>query len=382
MTTKIQTILLSEKNNYLKKYHLNAYELKCYNYMAACGTETFGYNAFECEDCGYKLIHYNSCGNRHCPSCQAKSREEWISKMQSFLLDIPYFHIVFTVPDSLNDIFLWNKQLMYSLLLKVSSQSLLQAAESKYGQIGLTSLLHTWGSNLWIHPHVHMIVSGGGLTRDNEGNEIFKHSPKNFFLPVKALSRLFRGKFMDEMIHLDLHDSYGNQIDFSVEPYQSLISQLYHKEWVVYSKETFGNNQAVLNYIGRYSHRVAISNSRILNYDHSSHTVTFRYKDYKDEGKQKEMTLNAIEFIHRFMMHILPPRFIKIRHYGFMSNSNRKKLLPKCRSLLNQKVHSLQDPEDGNDTDDTKCRCPQCNGKLILYKFKEVFKPDFHLNSS
>lgn len=126
--------------------------------MAACGTEAFGYNAYECEDCGYKLIHYNSCGNRHCPSCQAKSREEWISKMQSFLLDIPYFHIVFTVPDSLNDIFLWNKQQMYSLLFRASSQSLLQAAESRYGQIGFTSLLHTWGSNLWIHPYVHMIV--------------------------------------------------------------------------------------------------------------------------------------------------------------------------------------------------------------------------------
>lgn len=382
MPTKIQEILKNERSAFLNEHFLNEHELKCYNYMAACGTETFGYNAYECDDCGYKLIHYNSCGNRHCPSCQAKSREDWIRQIDSFLLDIPYFHIVFTVPNSLNDIFINNKEKMYSLLFKTSSQTLLQAASPKYGQIGFTSILHTWGSSLWFHPHVHMIVSGGGLAKDKDGNDIFRLSPKNFFLHVEQLSRLFRGKFIDEMQKLSLFDATGNIIDFRDEPYKSIISELYNKEWVVYAKKPFGNNKAVLNYIGRYSHRVAISNSRIISYDSSSHTVTFRYKDYKDEGKQKEMTLSADEFIRRFMLHILPPRFIKIRHYGFMSNSNRKKLLPKCRSLLNQKAPVPKNPEDGSDMDDTKCRCPKCNGKLILYKYEVVLKPKFIPDSS
>lgn len=227
-----------------------------------------------------------------------------------------------------------------------------------------------------------MIVSGGGLAKDKDGNDIFRLSPKNFFLHVEQLSRLFRGKFINEMQKLSLFDATGNIIDFRDEPYKSIISELYNKEWVVYAKKPFGNNKAVLNYIGRYSHRVAISNSRIISYDSSSHTVTFRYKDYKDEGKQKEMTLSAVEFIRRFMLHILPPRFIKIRHYGFMSNSNRKKLLPKCRSLLNQKAPVPKNPEDGSDMDDTKCRCPKCNGKLILYKYEVVLKPKFIPDSS
>ena len=378
MPTRIQTILLSERDRYLATFHLSDHELRCYNYMAACGTETFGFNAYECEDCGHKLIHYNSCGNRHCPSCQAGSRERWIATMQSFLLDIPYFHIVFTVPDSLNDIFLWNRSQMYSLLLSASAQTLLQATAPRYGQIGFTSLLHTWGSNLWIHPHVHMIVSGGGLMYDDEGNEIFRLSPRNFLVHVRILSRIFRGKFIDGMRRLDLHDHLGNRIDLSDEPYRSLISELYGKEWVVYSKETFECTGAVLNYIGRYSHRVAISNSRILDYDDASHSVTFRYKDYRDGGRQKEMTLDALEFIRRFMMHILPPHFVKIRHYGFMSNGNRRDLLPKCRTLLDQKAPPPADKDD----EDRRCRCPKCSGRLILIGSKIVLRSSVRFDSS
>lgn len=361
MLTKFQNILINEKSNYMSKYSLNDYELKCYNYMAACGTKTFGFNAYECNDCGYKLIHYNSCGNRHCPSCQVKSREDWISQMESFLLDIPYFHIVFTIPDSLNSLCLVNKELLYKILFKTSSQTLLKVAKPVYGQIGFTSILHTWGSNLWIHPHIHMIVSSGGTDGVS-----FKHSPRNFLLPVKVLSRVFRGKFIAALKRAKVFDSNHHLIDFNQEPYQSLISDLYHKEWVVYAKEPFGNNKAVLNYIGRYSHRVAISNSRILRYDQLTHKVTFSYKDYKDESKIKEMTLDAVEFIHRFMMHILPPRFMKIRHYGFMSNTSRKTMIPLCRSLLNQ----ASPPADSNgakDNEPTWCHCPKCHGKLILY---------------
>lgn len=381
MQTSIQKIMEEEREDFLSQNYLNLHELKTFNFLAACGTDTFGFNSYICEDCGHTYIHYNSCGNRHCPSCQCHAREEWIERVQGFLLDIPYFHIVFTVPDSLNDIFMHNKEQMYSLLFKTSADTLLKASNPIYGQIGFTSILHTWGQNLWFHPHIHMIVSGGGLAYDEEGHPVFKKAPANFLVSVKVLSRLFRGKFIDAMKKLELIDSKGKKIDFRDEPYKSLIDELYSKDWVVYSKEPFGNNQAVLNYIGRYSHRVAISNSRILNYDLNNHTVTFRYKDYKDHSKQKEMTLHACEFLRRFMMHILPSRFIKIRHYGFMSNSNRKTKIPLCRKLLNQ-TPPQADPISSDQKFADYCTCPKCKGKLVLVSRKTVLKPIFHNNSS
>lgn len=381
MITNIQLIMQNERDNFLSHHHLSDEQLKVYNYLAACGTETFGFNSYVCEECGHKLIHYNSCGNRHCPSCQVHDREEWIAKFNEFLLDIPYFHIVFTVPDTLNDIFLTNSSVMFSLLFKTSSDTLLKATAPLYGQIGFTSILHTWGQNLWFHPHIHMIVSGGGLSTDDQGNPTFKKAPANFIAPVKVLSKLFRGKFLDAMKKCTLFDSNHNKIDFSHEPYASLLDDLYEKEWVVYSKKPFGNNHAVLNYIGRYSHRVAISNSRILNYDQENHTVTFRYKDYKDNSKQKEMTLDACEFLRRFMQHILPSRFIKIRHYGFMSNSNRKTKLPLCRSLLKQPPSQVVSETSDQKTKST-CHCPKCHGKLLLVYRSPHRKPCFSLDSS
>lgn len=366
MSTVFQNILQNERKDFLSKNYLDSYELKTFNFMAACKTKTFGFNSYECEECGYKTIHYNSCGNRHCPSCQAKMREDWISKFQSFLLDIPYFHVVFTLPDSLNDIILNNKETMLNLLFKTSSKTLLKVCSKEYGQIGFSSILHTWGQNLWFHPHIHMIVSGGGLTADDNENEIFKKAPMNYLAPVKVLSKVFRGKFIAGMRKLSLFDKDNNKIDLDSEPYLSLVKELYSKEWVVYTKKPFGSNQAVLNYIGRYSHRVAISNSRIKDYNSNMHTVTFAYKDYKDHSKKKEMTLDAVEFIRRFMLHILPSRFIKIRHYGFMSNSNRKTKIPLCRKLLNQPV-SIIDPADKSDHESQfQCQCPKCHGKLII----------------
>ncbi len=200
-------------------------------------------------------------------------------------------------------------------------------------------------------------------------------------MSVRVLSRLFKGKFIDSIKKLKLYDSHNRLIDFQVEPYKSLIDELYSKEWVVYSKKPFGNNQAVLNYIGRYSHRVAISNSRILNYDHIHHTVTFRYKDYRDDSKQKEMTLDACEFLRRFMQHILPSRFIKIRHYGFMSNSSRKAKIPLCRTLLNQTP-----PRANPASSDLKfpdfCTCPKCKGKFVLVSRKIASNSILSNNSS
>lgn len=369
VATNIQMIMQNEKNNFLSHHHLDDHERKVFNYLTACGTSTFGFNAYRCKDCGHTFIHYNSCGNRHCPSCQCHSREEWIDRFSGFLLDIPYYHIVFTVPDTLNDIFMNNKEKMYNLLFKTSSQSLLQASERLYGQIGFTSILHTGGQNLWFHPHVHMIVSGGGLSHGENGEFTFKKAPANFLVSVKVLSRLFRGKFIDSMKKLDLLDENSSSIDFDSEPYRSLVNELYSKEWVVYSKKPFGSNQAILNYIGRYSHRVAISNSRILDYSLEDHTVTFSYKDYRDHSKQKRMTLDALEFLRRFMMHILPSRFVKIRHYGFMSNSNRKVKIPLCRKCLNQTLLKA-DPEDCDLHPRNKNQCPKCSGKVMkIFRF-------------
>lgn len=366
MSTVFQDILQNERQAFLARNHLDSYELKTFNFMAACKSKTFGFNSYECKECGYKLIHYNSCGNRHCPSCQAKLREDWISRFQGFLLDIPYFHVVFTLPDSLNDIILGNKEAMLNLLFKTSSQTLLEVCSKTYGQVGFSSILHTWGQNLWFHPHIHMIVSGGGLVDDDDGNTVFKRTPMNFLAPVKLLSKVFRGKFISGMRKLTLFDKDGNIIDLDAEPYLSLVKELYSKEWVVYTKKPFGSNQAILNYIGRYSHRVAISNSRIKDYNNVMHTVTFAYKDYKDHSRKKEMTLDAVEFIRRFMLHILPSRFIKIRHYGFMSNSNRKTKIPLCRKLLNQPAPMTTDSTNCGHESQILCQCPKCHGKLIL----------------
>lgn len=381
MKTIFQDILSNERHDFLKHNHLDDHQFKAFNYMAACGSETFGFNSYECEECGHKFIHYNSCGNRHCPSCQASSREEWISNYKTFLLDIPYFHIVFTVPDSLNDIFLSNKEAMYNLLFKTSSQSLLAACEEKYGQIGFTSILHTWGQTLWFHPHIHMIVSSGGISYDENNVPSFNRSPDNFLVSVIALSKLFRGKFISAMKKLSLVDSNNHPIDFQVEPYLSLISELYSKDWVVHSKKPFGSNNAVLNYIGRYSHRVAISNSRITGYNEIDHSVSFTYKDYRDNSAKKEMTLHALEFIRRFMLHILPPHFMKIRHYGFISNSNRKSKITLCRSLLNQSPPSI-DSDGGADIHKAICQCPKCHGHAILISRRIIKKPNFHNNTS
>ena len=376
----ISRIFNTERSNFFLHHHLDDEQFKAYNYIAACGTDTFGFNTYMCEDCHHKVIHYNSCGNRNCPSCQVKAREEWIEKFSTFILDgVTYFHIVFTVPDSLNELFLNNKSAMYNLLFDASSKTLLKACEKELGQIGFTAILHTWGQNLCFHPHIHMIVSGGGLSTDHSGNAVFIKSNDHFLVSKKVLSKIFKGKFMSRLKKLSLADSDGNPIDLRDEPYKSLVDELYRKEWVVYVKEPFNNTKAILNYIGRYSHRVAISNSRIISYEQSNHSVTFSYKDYKDESKTKEMTLDANEFIRRFTLHILPSRFIKIRHYGFMSNSNRKTKIPLCRKLLNISL-----PQD-NSEDKVKAeitpihRCPKCNGMMFLHESCIVDKPKFNI---
>lgn len=286
------------------------------NAIESCRTSNLGGHIDVCDSCGHERISYNSCRNRHCPKCQGLAKEQWLLERKRDLLNIGYFHVVFTVPDSLNPLALQNQKIFYSLLFKAASETLAELSrDHKYlgAEIGIISVLHTWGQNLMDHPHVHCIVPGGGLSFDGTR---FLRSREKFFIPVKVLSRKYRGKFL-----AFLKEAFQDgELRFcgKLEPlsgklkFQSLINALYQKEWVVYCKKPFKSPWHVLRYLGRYTHRVAISNQKIVSLQDGR--VTFSWRDYKDENKTKLMTLEASEFIRRFLLHVLPDRFVKIRH--------------------------------------------------------------------
>lgn len=370
-----QTILHHEYDALLNQLHLSYHQISVFNHIRDCHSEKMGFNKFYCENCGYEVTHYNSCRDRNCPMCQSFQREEWINKYEERLLDVPYYHIVLTVPSELNPVIYQNQKTVYSIMFQSAARAIQDCARKTYGKVGFSCILHTWGQNLSFHPHIHCIMAGGGIV-DEDGHTIFKHAPKNYLVPAKVVSRLFRGKFLDAFKSARL--DFFNECEQYMNPdnFNALISDMYNKDWVVHIKEPFNNTKAVLNYIGRYTHRVAISNSRILDYSEQQHTVTFSYKDYRDHGKKKKMTLSALEFLRRFSMHILPSRFVKIRHYGFMSNQSRNRLIPICRKLIDpqsaDKVCSTHEHSEPSHLD-TKCSCPKCGGKLILYRFSEDF---------
>jgi len=312
--------------------------------LALCRTAALGGHADECLDCGHIRIAYNSCRNRHCPKCQALARARWLDQQAQHLLPVEYFHVVFTLPAEVGDLAWANPKLLYDLLFQTASDTLREiAANPKHlgAQLGTLMVLHTWGQNLHHHPHLHAVVTGGGLSCNDQG--IADEQPKwiscrkGFFLPVRVLSRLFRGKYLDglrkllEAGKLTLpHKLQGLAHPKSLARW---LSRLYRKEWVVYSKRPFGGPEQVLKYLARYTHRVAISNSRLI--DVSNGQVTFRYKDYADGNEQKVMTLTADEFLRRFVQHVLPKKFVKIRHYGLLANKQRKDKLELSRLLLN-----------------------------------------------
>lgn len=329
----VQDILLAYANDYLSSHSLSKVQRKTVEDMMKCKTEACGIHTDTCEHCGHLHSHFNSCHNRNCNYCQAIERERWIHRETYNTLDnIKYFHIVFTVPSELHSLFLYNPTTCLNILFKCSADSLKKlASDEKYldAQIGFTSVLHTWGQNLSYHPHIHVIASGGGL--DSYGK--WKKSKDQFFLPVKALSKLFRGKFLSMMEkEKDLHLPEGmNRHDVL-----SLISKLYDKDWVVYTKKPFKDCSHVIKYLGRYTHRVAISNSRLVSCENGK--VQFSYKDYKDKDKIKIMELDTNEFIRRYLMHVLPSGFMKIRHYGFLSNGNKQKRLTLCKELTHTPI--------------------------------------------
>lgn len=301
-----------------------------------CRTAALGGHLEQCDSCGHQRPAYNSCRNRHCPKCQSLARAKWLEDRQAELLPVEYFHVVFTVPEEIAVLAYQNKQVVYDILFRATAETLRTiAADPKHlgAEIGFLAILHTWGQNLLFHPHLHCVVPGGGISPD--GKHWIACRP-GFFLPVRVLSRLFRRLFLE---HLQAAFDAGRLRFFSSlerlrdpKTFAAYLAPLRQAEWVVYAKPPFGGPEQVLNYLGRYTHRVAISNNRLLDIDHGK--VTFRWKDYRHHDQQKAMTLEAHEFIRRFLLHILPDAFQRIRHYGFLGHRFRQAKLTLCRRLL------------------------------------------------
>lgn len=334
--TEIADIFREFGPEYRRTHKLTMHMHKVMNAIERCRTSALGGHVTECDHCGYRKISYNSCRNRHCPKCQGLAREKWLLAREKDLLPVNYFHIVFTIPDDLNAFALRNQKEIYSLLFRASSEALMELGKDpKYlgAEIGLISILHTWGQNLMDHPHIHSIIPAGGLSLDGER---WIYSRKNFFIPVRVISRVYRGKFMayfKEACQKGMIKFEGQLQGFSnAENLKSLIDHLYKREWVVYCKEPFKNPMRVMEYLGRYTHRVAISNDRIIGI--KNQRVSFKWKDYAHQNKKKVLELDGEEFIRRFLLHVLPLKFVKIRHYGILSNRNRKGKLIRCKDFF------------------------------------------------
>ena len=312
---------------YRAKHKLPLQSLKAMSAIENCRTIALGGHIDKCDNCGHESNSYNSCRNRHCPKCQGLAQIKWLEKREQELLPVKYFHLVFTIPSELNRLTLVNQKTMYGILFKAASETILMLAGQKKhlgAKPGIISILHTWGQKLMEHPHVHMLVTGGGISLDEKQ---WINSKKNFFISVKVLSIVFRGKFL-----YYLKKAYtSNELKFkgeieklkSQELFKQHLDKLYKKQWVVYAKKPFGNAEKVLSYLGRYTHRIAISNHRIKKVENNK--VSFQWKDYSDNNKKKIMRITAEEFIRRFLLHVLPSGFFKIRYYGLLSSRNKKK---------------------------------------------------------
>jgi len=358
------------------KGHISLTQLKVMSAVERCRTAALGGHVARCADCPHEHIAYNSCRNRHCPKCQAGAARVWLAAREAELLPVRYFHLVFTLPKPIADIAHQNKRELYNLLMRASANTVIKiAADPKHlgARVGITSVLHTWGSAMTHHPHVHMIVPGGGLSQDGSK---WIACRKNFFLSVRVLSRLYRRLILEGLAKL--HDAgklhfFGDHIDLTDKTvFDDFLKPLRKIDWVVYAKEPFAGPRAVLAYLSRYTHRIAISNSRLIRMDDQG--VTFRVKNYraKGAGRHTTMTLATNEFIRRFLIHVLPRGQHRIRHYGFYGNGNRAANIASIRQLLGAKK---PDPDRANDdspgdTDEPPrilaLPCPCCGGQLII----------------
>ena len=321
---------------YRESHRLSHQEFRVMRAIEVCRTAALGGHRDQCDHCGHVEISYNSCRNRHCPKCQTLRKEKWIEARREDLLPIEYFHVVFTLPSELHPLVSMNRKAIYDLLFRSVSETLTKLAnDPKHlgAEIGSISILHTWGQNLMDHPHLHCIVTGGGLSPDKNR---WVSSRKGFFIPVRVLSALFKGKFLDLLKNHFKKDDlvFPNHLRHLKDPadFETFRKNLYRKKWVVYCKPPFDGPKGALQYLGRYTHRIAISNNRILNIRNDD--VSFLWRDYADQNRQKIMTLKAEEFIRRFLLHVLPSRFVRIRHFGLLANRKRKDTIALCRKIL------------------------------------------------
>lgn len=323
---------------------INSWQLRCLGALMRCRTAAMGGHLDACSSCGTTRISYNSCRNRHCPKCQGKNREHWIQKREAELLPVPYFHVVFTLPSELNQLAMHRPREVYSCLFETAWESLQTfGRDPKHlgAQTGMIAILHTWGQQLTLHPHLHCIVPGGGLSKNGKWKTA--KTKGKYLFPVKALSPVFRAKYVER-----LKDKLPD-LD------RQLVNALFRKNWVVYAKRPFGHPKAVLEYLGRYTHKVAISNHRIKSIENGQ--VSFSYKDYRKAGKNLEMNLEALEFIRRFSQHILPKGFVRIRHYGILSSTAKKSSIPKISLQLKQKPQQAQEPRKLESYNPKICPC-------------------------
>jgi hypothetical protein len=364
--------------------HVSLGQLKVMSAIESCRTASLGGHVARCEDCAYTTIAYNSCRNRHCPKCQGAAAKQWLTAREADLLPVPYYHVVFTLPAAIADIAYQNKAVIYDLLFKASAEALITiAADPKHlgARVGVTSVLHTWGSAMTHHPHAHMIVPGGGISLD--GKRWVACRPR-FFLPVRVLSRLFRRLFLQRLLaaHHRLKFFGDHQALANPQAFATYLAPLRRAEWVVYAKRPFGGPQAVLAYLSRYTHRVAIANSRLIASDHTR--VTFRWKDYRADGRdrQKLMTLATGEFIRRFLIHVLPQGFHRIRHYGLFASGARADNIAQARRLLDvpaeQPAASDTNCAEANEPKLTTHPCPCCGGRMVIIEtFKRGASPRY-----
>lgn len=332
---ELQHVFSRFAEGYLASHSVHFEGIKATKAIMNCRTAALGGHVDQCDTCDVLKVSFNSCRNRHCPKCGNLKKEQWILDRTSELLPIPYFHTVFTVPHELNPLFLANPGILYSLLFKAASRTLSKLAlDPKFlgAQVGVTMVLHTWGQNLSFHPHVHGIVPGGGLS---SSGCTFVQSKKKFFIPVRVLSKVFRGKFLALLKKVLQQPDFLSPEKDEPSSFLGMIDDLYRKDWVVYCKKPFKTPHHVVKYLSRYTHKTAISNNRLQAMDEES--VTFSYRDYREDSKMKSMKLHASEFIRRFLMHVLPSGFQRIRYYGFLSNGNRRTKLRMCQRLTGVK---------------------------------------------
>jgi hypothetical protein len=330
---KLQSIISIKPEEFISNHHLSYQQVKVINNIISCQTSNMGSHKLSC-DCGHEKIVHNSCHNRHCPICGNFKKEMWVQKQQESVIPSHYFHLVFTLPSELRALVYFNQKSLYDLMYKATSKTLLDLSKSQFGVIpGFSLILHTWSQTLMFHPHLHCILAGGGLSLDQSHFKSFK---KKYFLPVKMLSRVYKAKFLEKLKYLYDNDKLmlPNDLQVLEQPkiFQTFVDELFKKDWVVFSKRVFKSAQHVIRYLGRYTHKIAIYADRINKFDEDS--VTFDYHDRSDNNHKKEMTLSRDEFVRRFLDHVLPYRFTKIRHYGFLTNRFRHSKTALIRRLI------------------------------------------------